>query len=132
MKRRMGSINVYAIKEVSRVNIIKRTKPFPNILPARKRSPCPSAMAANGAPPPPTIAEKEEIRIMREVVTPTPANASVPMPGICPIYTRSTILYNKLTNCAATAGSAILKTSGNIRSVPSRSSYLFIIPNFFF
>ena len=26
---------------------------------ARTRSPCPSAMAASGAPPPPTIAEKE-------------------------------------------------------------------------
>ena len=43
---------------------------------------CPSAIAANGAPPPPTIAEKEEISITREVVTPTPANASVPIPGI--------------------------------------------------
>ena len=43
------------------------------------------ALAANGAPPPPTIAEKEEISITREVVTPTPANASVPIPGICPI-----------------------------------------------
>ena len=63
----MGSINVYAIKDVSKVNNIRRTKPFPNILPARKRSPCPSAMAANGAPPPPTIAEKEEIKIMREL-----------------------------------------------------------------
>ena len=73
------------MNEVNRVNSINKTKPFPKIFPARRRSPCPSAMAANGAPPPPTIAEKEEISITREVVTPTPANASVPIPGICPI-----------------------------------------------
>ena len=78
--------------EVSKVNNISKTNPFPNIFPARTRSPCPSAMAASGAPPPPTIAEKEEISIMREVVTPTPASASVPIPGICPMYIRSTML----------------------------------------
>ena len=73
------------MNEVNRVNSINKTKPFPKIFPARRRSPCPNAMVANGAPPPPTIAEKEEISITREVVTPTPANASVPIPGICPI-----------------------------------------------
>ena len=73
------------MNEVNRANSINKTKPFPKIFPARRRSPSPSAMAANGAPPPPTIDEKEEISITREVVTPTPANASVPIPGICPI-----------------------------------------------
>jgi len=57
-------------------------KPLPKNFPARTRSPCPSAMAASGAPPAPTIAEKEEIRITMEVVTPTPANAFVPISGI--------------------------------------------------
>ena len=70
------------MREVNKVNSISKIKPLPKILPARERSPCPSAIAANGAPPPPTIAEKEEISITREVVTPTPANASVPIPGI--------------------------------------------------
>ena len=49
------------MKDVNRVNNISKTKPFPSIFPARERSPCPSAIAASGAPPPPTIAEKEEI-----------------------------------------------------------------------
>ena len=56
--------------------------PFPRIFPARTRSPCPNAMAAKGDPPAPTIAEKEEIRMMMELVTPTPANAWVPISGI--------------------------------------------------
>lgn len=60
------------MREVNKVNSISRIKPLPRIFPARERSPCPSAIAANGAPPPPTIAEKEEISITREVVTPTP------------------------------------------------------------
>ena len=46
---------------------------------------CPRAIAANGEPPAPTIAEKEEIKITMEVVTPIPAKAFVPISGICPI-----------------------------------------------
>ena len=37
------------MKEVINVNRISKVKPFPNIFPARWRSPCPRAMAANGA-----------------------------------------------------------------------------------
>lgn len=47
-------------------------------------------MAANGEPPAPTIAEKEEIKITMEVVTPIPAKAFGPdlgnMPDIDTIY----------------------------------------------
>ena len=39
------------------------------------RLPCPNAMAARGAPPPATIAEKAEIKIIREPATPIPASA---------------------------------------------------------
>ena len=42
-------------------------------------------MAAKGAPPAPTMEEKAEIRMMTELVTPIPANASVPIPGIWPM-----------------------------------------------
>ena len=45
--------NKDAMKDVNRVNNISKTKPFPSIFPARERSPCPSAIAASGAPPPP-------------------------------------------------------------------------------
>ena len=40
------------------------------------------------------------------VKSPTPVRALAPIPGICPIYTRSTMLYNRLTTCATTAGIA--------------------------
>ena len=78
--------------EVSKVNNISRTNPFPNIFPARTRSPCPSAMAANGAPPPPTIAEKEEISIMREVVHPYTRQRIGANSRNMPMYIRSTML----------------------------------------
>ena len=75
----------YAVADVRTVKSRSNTSPFPNILPARSRSPCPNAMAAKGAPPAPTIEEKAEIRMMTELVTPIPANASVPIPGIWPM-----------------------------------------------
>ncbi|CCY80402.1 uncharacterized protein BN473_01295 [Prevotella sp. CAG:1185] len=118
-----GSMNIYVSEVVRIVKISNNTKPLPKVFPALCLSPCPRAMAARGAPPPLTTAENAEIRIMIAPVTPIPANASVPMPGIWPIYILSTKLYNKFTICAATDGSAILSTSGNIRSVPRRSSY---------
>lgn len=71
--------------EVMKVKSNRSIKPLPKIRPARSRSPCPKAMAASGAPPPPTMAEKEEIRMMIELVTPIPASASVPISGIWPI-----------------------------------------------
>lgn len=73
------------MEEVISVKIISKMKPLPSIFPARSRSPCPKAMAANGAPPAPTIDEKAEIRMMTALVTPIPASASVPMSGICPM-----------------------------------------------
>ena len=63
------------MREVNIVNRISNINPFPTIFPARSRSPCPRAIAANGEPPAPTIAEKEEIKITMEVVTPIPAKA---------------------------------------------------------
>ena len=65
------------MREVNIVNRISNINPFPTIFPARSRSPCPRAIAANGEPPAPTIAEKEEIKITMEVVTPIPAKAFV-------------------------------------------------------
>ena len=56
--------------------------PLPKICPARSRFPRPRAMAASGLPPAPTIAEKEDISTMTALVTPIPAKASVPMPGM--------------------------------------------------
>ena len=56
------------MREVNKVNSISRIKPLPRIFPARERSPCPSAIAANGAPPPPTIAEKEQEQFRMKVV----------------------------------------------------------------
>lgn len=60
----------------------RSTKPLPRVCPARFLSPCPKAMAARGAPPPLTMAEKAEMRMMTDPVTPIPASAWVPIPGI--------------------------------------------------
>ena len=68
------------MKEVDKASSISSTKPFPRISPARTLSPCPNAMAARGEPPAPPIDENAEISMMMEVVTPTPANASVGFP----------------------------------------------------
>jgi len=71
--------------EVSTVKISNSIKPFPSIFPACCRFPCPRAIAASGAPPPATMDENAEIRIIIEPATPMPASAGVPIPGICPI-----------------------------------------------
>ena len=85
VKRSIGSMKTYAAAEVMRAKKMRRTKPLPRILSARSLSPCPNAIAARGAPPPLTIAENAEIRMITDPVTPTPASASVPIPGIWPM-----------------------------------------------
>ena len=49
---------------------------------------------------------KAEIAKITGAVTPTPAKASFPTSGMCPINILSTKLYKILISCAATAGSA--------------------------
>ena len=113
--------------DVTTVNSTSSEKPLPSILCALSRSPLPSAIEASGAPPPPTICENAEIRMIIELVTPIPASASVPISSMCPMKTLSTMLYSRFISCAAKPGSAILSIRGSIEAVPSRSSYLLSI-----
>ena len=71
------------MREVNIVNRISNINPFPLFFRPVPGRPA-RAIAANGEPPAPTIAEKEEIKITMEVVT-IPAKAFVPISGICPI-----------------------------------------------
>ena len=75
-------------------------------------------MLISGAPPTPISEAADPIIVTTGPHTPTPASARSPTPGIWPMYMRSTMLYSTLTNCASMLGSAILKTSGPIGSLP--------------
>lgn len=68
-------------------------------------------MAALGAPPVPNSAENAPINIIIGNVTPNPARASEPISFMCQTKIRSTILYNKFTNCAKTVGIASFSIS---------------------
>ena len=59
---------------------------------------CPRRMLISGAPPTPIQLAKEVIRVTMGPQTPTPASARPPVPGILPMYMRSTMLYSTLTN----------------------------------
>jgi len=59
-------------------------------------------------------------------VTPTPANACFPAPGIRPINILSTKLYRILISCAAMAGSASFKNAFGTGITANSSS-----PDFF-
>ena len=83
----------------------------PKTFSAFSLSPLPKYIDALGAPPKPASAAKAAIIVMSERQTPTPVNASSPIPSICPMYILSTRLYSRFINCAATAGSASLASS---------------------
>ena len=90
-------------------------------------SPLPIKIDAFGAPPILTSAAKAEIARITGAVTPTPAKACFPTPGICPINILSTRLYKILISCAATAGSASLRKAfgTGITASNSLSSFIF-------
>ena len=66
-------------------------------------------MEHSGAPPIPNRLAKADTMEITGKHNPSPVNAKVPVPGILPIYIRSTILYSKLIICAAVMGSASSK-----------------------
>jgi len=80
---------------------------------------------ARGAPPILTKAANAEIAIITGIVTPTPVNALGPTLGICPIYMRSTILYNTFIICAKIAGKANFNNNGPKLSLPKSASFFF-------
>ena len=74
-----------------------------------------------------TSAAKAEIAKITGAVTPTPANACFPAPGIRPMNILSTKLYKILINCAAIAGIASLKKAFGTGSSSSNSFSSFIV-----
>ena len=59
---------------------------------ALSRLPSPILIEASGAPPYPTSAANAEMTMMIGNASPTPVSATVPFPGIRPMYIRSTTL----------------------------------------
>ena len=101
--------------------IINNENEFPKVFSALSFSPFPKKMEALGAAPILTRAANAEISIIRGKHTPTPVSANLPTFAICPIYIRSTKLYNKLIICAAIAGTANLKSSFPTLQLPNSS-----------
>ena len=58
-----------------------------------------------------TKEQVQDANIIIGNVTPNPARASEPISFMCPTKIRSTILYNKFTNCAKTVGIASFSIS---------------------
>ena len=110
---------------IIKATITKEIKQFPNIFSAVLLSFFPIKILARGAPPTPNKYAVALIIIIIGKQTPTPVNAADPISGICPIYIRSTMLYNVLTIIPIIAGTENCINNFEIFSSP-KSFCLFI------
>ena len=95
--------------------------PDPIIFCASSFLPCPNFIETFVAEPTPTSIPNANIIVAIGIVTPSPAIAIDPTPGIFPINILSTTLYNALTNIPIMAGTEYFIRSFPIGSCPNSS-----------
>lgn len=118
--------------EVSKVNNISRTNPFPNIFPGSYTV---ALSECNGSQRSTTAADncrKRRNQYNERGSHPyTRQRIGANSRNMPDVYTVDNAI-KQIDKLCSHCRECILKISGNIRSVPSRSSYLLFIPNFFF
>lgn len=97
----------------------------PRMRSAFLKLPRPSSMEARGAPPAP-ISEAKAVtagRIGKQM--PTPVIAALPTSGMCPMNSRSMIVYGAFAACATMVGTDMVRARRGTGLVPSPASIVF-------
>ena len=97
----------------------------PRMRSAFLKLPRPSSMEARGAPPAPISEAKAVDGQQNREADATPVIAALPTSGMCPMNSRSMIVYEAFAACATMVGTDMVRARRGTGLVPSPASIVF-------